>query len=220
MFSFLKNKDKNKKGFTLIELLVVVAIIGVLASIVLASLNSARVKGTEAAIKSNLKNMIPQAELSYDAPGNYSTACAGVAKMLTAINNTGGHSACYSYNNSTLSDVNLRWGASAKNSDGSKNYSVDPTGVVVFDTTNTGALLTWDAANTACGSAGERLPTLEQLAALYNAYGATPTGFSAANYWSGTTVPSNSANAYLYYMNTGSVTSYVKTDGNYVRCVH
>jgi len=65
---------KKNKGFTLIELLVVIAIIGVLASVVLASLNSARNKGTDAAIKSGLANMRAQAEIYYDTNGGYSTA--------------------------------------------------------------------------------------------------------------------------------------------------
>lgn len=60
----------NKKGFTLIELLVVIAIIGILASVVLASLNSARQKGAVAAGKSNMANARAQAELFYDSNGN------------------------------------------------------------------------------------------------------------------------------------------------------
>ena len=59
-----------KKGFTLIELLVVVAIIGILASVVLASLNSARNKGKDAAIFAQLANMRGQAELYYATNGN------------------------------------------------------------------------------------------------------------------------------------------------------
>lgn len=67
--------DKNK-GFTLIELLVVIAIIGILASVVLASLNTARGKGANASIKSNLNNIRAQAEIVYDdEDGSYNTVC-------------------------------------------------------------------------------------------------------------------------------------------------
>jgi prepilin-type N-terminal cleavage/methylation domain-containing protein len=58
----------NTRGFTLIELLVVIAIIGILSSVVLASLNTARAKGADAAVKSNLANMRAQAEIYYDDP--------------------------------------------------------------------------------------------------------------------------------------------------------
>jgi prepilin-type N-terminal cleavage/methylation domain-containing protein len=47
----------KNKGFTLIELLVVIAIIGILASVVLVSLQSARKKGNDARVKSNVKEM-------------------------------------------------------------------------------------------------------------------------------------------------------------------
>ncbi len=64
----------------MIELLVVVAIIGILASVVLASLNTARSKGADAAIKSNLANARAQAELFYDVAGNtYLNVCGAAA---------------------------------------------------------------------------------------------------------------------------------------------
>ncbi len=76
----------KQKGFTLIELLVVIAIIGILSSVVLASLNTARGKGADAAVKEDLNNMRAQAELNYDnAGGTYAGVCAdaSVSKALT-----------------------------------------------------------------------------------------------------------------------------------------
>lgn len=206
-------KFNTNKGFTLIELLVVVAIIGILASVVLASLNSARIKGREAAIKSNLRNMMPQAELSHSDLGNYSGACAAVASMLSAITVAGGTSACYSYN--VAGDVNTRWGASARlNSDSTKNWSVDATGVVAWDTADQSAS-SWAAANTACATAGGHLPSIEQFKALYDAYGTTPTGFTAGGYWSSTEI---GGSAY-YLSGSGAIFSSVKSTTRFVRCV-
>lgn len=88
-------KYSSQRGFTLIELLVVIAIIGILASVVLASLNSARAKGSDAAIKANINSARAQAELYFDSQATPSytglcTAAGGVAPMLTAAQNAAG----------------------------------------------------------------------------------------------------------------------------------
>jgi|GEM_PF-1008553 len=67
-------------GFTLIELLVVIAIVGILASIVLASVNSAKQKGSDAARKGDIKALETAMELYYSKNNTYpqdSTAGAG-----------------------------------------------------------------------------------------------------------------------------------------------
>ncbi len=81
-------KNTLKRGFTLIELLVVIAIIGILASVVLASLNTARDKGTDAAIQSSINNVRAQANIfgsKTDGSVNYDGLCADAAvSQITA----------------------------------------------------------------------------------------------------------------------------------------
>ena len=57
---------KKQEGFTLIELLVVISIIGLLATIVLVSLNSAREKARDASRKADLHQIQLALQLYYD----------------------------------------------------------------------------------------------------------------------------------------------------------
>jgi len=110
----------QKKGFTLIELLVVIAIIGILSSVVLASLNSARRKGRDARRVADIKQLQLALELYYDANGTYPSALT-TANLITpgyiaVIPNdpsynggtactTGAEAGCYAYDVSSNGSV-------------------------------------------------------------------------------------------------------------------
>jgi prepilin-type N-terminal cleavage/methylation domain-containing protein len=73
-----------KRGFTLIELLVVIAIIGVLASIVVGSLTTARNKGSDAALKASVSNVRSQATIfgnKTDGSLDYTNFCTDSATL-------------------------------------------------------------------------------------------------------------------------------------------
>ncbi len=63
--------QKYKKGFTIIELLIVIAIIGIIASIVLVQLNTARAKGRDSFRVQSLKEIQKAVELYHTDTGNY-----------------------------------------------------------------------------------------------------------------------------------------------------
>jgi len=74
----VKHKDKRLKpikAFTLIELLVVIAIIGILASVVVVNVGSARVKARDAKRISDMKAIQTALEMYYDDNGVYPIYC-------------------------------------------------------------------------------------------------------------------------------------------------
>ena len=84
MFRYQQQKEK---GFTLIELLVVVAIIGLLASVVLASLSTARKKGRDARRLADLRETQTALELYYSDNNAYpvATTQTNITTALAAL---------------------------------------------------------------------------------------------------------------------------------------
>lgn len=68
----------NKKGFTLIELLVVVAIIGLLSTLAIVALNSARAKARDSKRVADIKQLITALELHFADQNAYPVAATAL----------------------------------------------------------------------------------------------------------------------------------------------
>lgn len=96
---------KRQRGFTLIELLVVIAIIGLLSSVVLASLNNARERSRDARRLGDIKQIQTALELAYDStsPVEYPDALSTLVSgdYLPALATDPQTDAAYYYDNLT-----------------------------------------------------------------------------------------------------------------------
>ena len=141
-------KKLINRGFTLIELLVVIAIIGILASVVLVSLNSARDKGRDTRIVSNVTQARTQIEaeqagtgyragtglcVASIAAGGVTTLGGNCATLATDVTSNGGTLAVVVDTTSGTSFAAYRV-SSALATDG-QYYCVDSTGKTSQGTT-------------------------------------------------------------------------------------
>lgn len=97
------------RGFTLIELLIVIAIIGILSSVVLASLNNARLKSRDTKRIADIKQLQLSLALYFDSNSVYPATLAPLAptyipvlpsdplSSTANICTTGAQSGCYKY---------------------------------------------------------------------------------------------------------------------------
>jgi len=158
---FKKNLSADRqdsKGFTLIELLVVIAIIGILSSVVLASLNSARKKGRDARRVSDIMQIRTAFELFFDSCRQYpstllttaSNGCPVGTTLGTFINviptpPSGGGQVAYAYEGGPAGCTNYHLGASLEDTTNSALAS-DATAVSIGAACG-GTVFNGDAAN-------------------------------------------------------------------------
>ena len=230
----MQTANTDDTAFTLIELLVVIAIIGLLSSVVLASLSGAREDAKESAILSSLNNARTQAELYYSKNGSYEYLCdndSKVADIRDSLASTADGAACFDpnsgqsgVNSSEAGDLIQRdWGMAVKLDD--TFYVGSPQGVGTMDDASKElSSKTWDEAKNYCdgsGDKGARLASLSELRALYDIDSSpAPGDFSLSHYWSSLASRQQSDRAFRVTMSNGLIYRNDVGLSRSVRCVH
>ncbi|MDO8512711.1 MAG: type II secretion system protein [bacterium] len=131
-------KKLNNKGFTLIELLVVIAIIGLLASMVLVAVSTARAKAKDARVKADVQQIRVLAEASASDSGSYSDTTSWPTAAQTSYGTLSG-------------DIGSQGGTVTKNVNGTTSFCISST--LPSDSTKSFCLATTGKTGTvACGT--------------------------------------------------------------------
>jgi prepilin-type N-terminal cleavage/methylation domain-containing protein len=185
---FSSTPPNKNKGFTLIELLVVISIIALLSAIVLASLNSARMKGRVASVQVAIDQTKKALQLYWVDNGGFPEDVQDlVAGYIGEVDES-------------IMDY-IPSGCTGEICD---SYSIwDPSTVSVAS---------WNLAVAHCSDIGFTLPTIDQLVAGLNAYKANRNtdpswgGFAdGITYWSSTEGSGNTVWFANYFISAGDV---------------